>query len=248
MPKSRYSIIDRQGTVYSESGMLLTLKDNFAVEKPRKKKKKWDAGVWLALTPIVIGFLTAFFVKAQTTQLKTETPKLPTQGEPQTQMVEIIPEDIESAPEVVEAAPAVPEVDYYIESISLSEEKQKMLYDAAQEFGIPYELAVAVVWRESDFENIYGDGGKAYGYFQIWPKWHTERANRLGVYDLMDTEGNFRVGCSLLADYIKSCDGDIHKALMVYNMGAGGASKLWRQGITSSKYSRAIVAYMEGLI
>lgn len=248
MPKSRYSVIDRKGTVYSESGMLLTLKDNFAVEKPRKRRKKRDAGLWFALTPILIGFLAVFFVRVQTTQLNKEMPKPTTQTEPQTEIVEVVPEEVEEVPEVSPEAPAVPEVDYYIESISLSEEKQKMLYDAAQEFGIPYELAVAVVWRESDFENIYGDGGKAYGYFQIWPKWHTERANRLGVYDLMDTEGNFRVGCSLLADYIKSCDGDIHKALMVYNMGAGGASKLWRQGITTSKYSRAIVAYMEGLI
>lgn len=243
----RYSVIEKEGSVYDDGGMILTLKDNFAVEKPLKRKKRKDASLWFALTPILIGFLAVFFAKVQTTQVKTETPKTPPQAEPQTETIEIMTEDVESTPEVVEVTPEVPEVDFYIENIPLSKEKQKMLYDASQEFGIPYELAVAVVWRESYFENIYGDGGKAYGYFQIWPKWHTERANRLGVYDLMDTEGNFRVGCSLLADYIKSCNGDIHKALMTYNMGAGGASKLWKQGITSSKYSRAIVAYMEGL-
>ena len=62
----------------------------------------------------------------------------------------------------------------------------------------------------------------------------------------MDTEGNFRVGCSLLADYLKTY-GDTHKALMVYNMGAGGASKAWAAGCTSSCYSRAIVDYMARL-
>lgn len=201
-------------------------------EKFQREKDKYAVKAFIAL---VFAFLLAwgvdYWVMVQNAK-----------NEPKTeQRIEI------TQPAPVEIAPLTEEPDFFNENIPLTYEQQRDLYEAANEFDVPYDLALAVVWQETKFRNVTGDGGNSTGYMQIQKKWHGERMAALGVSDLSDPEGNFRVGCSLLSDYIENCDGDIHMALMEYNMGWPRASKLWKQGITSSEYSRSVVAYMEGL-
>lgn len=64
---------------------------------------------------------------------------------------------------------------------------------------IPYEYVVAIIWHESRFhpDSVNKDTGVK-GLMQISPKWHTQRANDLGVYDLLDPYGNILVGCDIL--------------------------------------------------
>jgi hypothetical protein len=100
----------------------------------------------------------------------------------------------------------------------LSYEEQAALYGACLEFGVDYALAQAVIEQETNFTNVMGDGGKAYGFFQVWPKWHKERMEVLGVTDLMDPESNFRVGCSFLAECIDKYG--LEKGLGYYNSGS----------------------------
>jgi hypothetical protein len=100
----------------------------------------------------------------------------------------------------------------------LSYEEQAALYGACLEFGVDYALAQAVIEQETGFTNVMGDGGKAYGFFQVWPKWHTERMEELGVTDLMDPESNFRVGCSFLSECIDKYG--LEKGLGYYNSGS----------------------------
>lgn len=100
----------------------------------------------------------------------------------------------------------------------LSYEEQAALYGACLEFGVDYALAQAVVEQETNFTNVMGDGGKAYGFFQVWPKWHKERMEELGVTDLMDPESNFRVGCSFLSECIDKYG--LEKGLGYYNSGS----------------------------
>ena len=130
------------------------------------------------------------------------------------------------------------------DDIPLAPELQQALYDAAQYAGIPYTLALAVVHQESGYRNVTGDGGESYGYMQIQEKWHKDRMQKLGVDDLMEPYSNFLVGCTLLGDLLCNNDGDIHMALMAYNMGQAGAE---RTGKSESAYSRAVVQYMEDL-
>ncbi len=241
--ENNYRVVGVQGCVSDPGGMVITLEPICKNTERKKHAKDWEL-----ITRVLIVFFAIIFLGALTLLPCEKNGEKTAQSVPQPENMTSSPAEVVNAADNVVATPVISEKDFYIETVPMSYALQEKLYNASQEFGIPYELAVAVVWRETNFTNSYGDGGKAYGYFQIWPRWHKERANSLGVYDLMDAEGNFRVGCSLLADYIKGCDGDIHKALMTFNMGAGGASKLWRQGITSSEYSRSIVDYMEGLI
>lgn len=145
---------------------------------------------------------------------------------------------------VSDPAPVVSE--YYRADVPLDETEQAYLYDAAEEFGVPYELALAVVWRETEFKNSIGDGGASYGYMQVQPRWWSDLAAELGVSDLLDPEGNFRTGCAILAMYLEKYGGT-HKALMAYNCGEPKASRLWSSGVTSTEYSESVVAYAAAL-
>ncbi len=131
----------------------------------------------------------------------------------------------------------------YWADIPLTYEEQEALHNAADEMGIPYELAASVIWRETNFRNIYGDSGKAHGYMQIHPYHHWDRMQELGVTDLFDPESNFRVGCHFLAELLEKYD-DTHKALMAFNMGEAGAARNWAVGVMSTEYSRSVINFM----
>lgn len=136
-------------------------------------------------------------------------------------------------PEVEEPQEAAPLLIYY--DVPLSRELQDLLRAACEESGVPMELALAVVWEETDFRNLTGDDGESEGYMQVQEKWHRDRMERLGAEDLMDPAGNFRVGCDFLAELL-----DKHPlayALTCYNSG----------DVRVSEYSERVMDYQEAL-
>ena len=108
-------------------------------------------------------------------------------------------------------------VDTNIYNVPLDTETQQLLRDACEESGIDMELALAVIWEETDYRNIIGDDGASFGYMQIQKKWHEDRMERLGVTDLMDPASNFRVGCDYLAELLGRYP--LANALAFYNSG-----------------------------
>lgn len=128
-----------------------------------------------------------------------------------------------------------PESPFYRENIPLDYETQELLYEACGETGIRYELALAMVWRETTFRNVVGDGGESYGYMQVQPKWHADRMTRLGVDDLMDPAGNFRVGLDYMAELLDKYE--LPEALTAYNTGSPG----------HNQYADDVIGYMEEL-
>ena len=121
---------------------------------------------------------------------------------------------------------------YLRDDIPLDYETQMLLYGACLEFGVDYDLALAVIEQETNFKNIMGDGGSAYGYFQIWPKWHIDRMAELGVTDLNDPESNFRVGCHFLRECIDKYG--VERGLGYYNSGKA----------VVTRYSRSVLEKM----
>lgn len=117
---------------------------------------------------------------------------------------------------------------YLRDDIPLSYELQAMLYGACKEFEIEYTIALAMIEQETNFKNIMGDGGKAYGYFQVWIKWHKDRMAQLGVTDLMDPEGNFRVALHFMRENLDRY-GSLEDALSYYNTGAPGQTRYSRE-------------------
>lgn len=131
---------------------------------------------------------------------------------------------------VVSAAPVAPVVtvapvaeepetpEWYMEDLPLDPELQNALWDACQEFGIDYPLALAVIKQETRFQNLIGDGGDSIGYFQVQPYWWGDLMESIGVEDLTDPAQNFRTGCAVLRDLLDRY-GNVTDALTAYNPG-----------------------------
>lgn len=126
------------------------------------------------------------------------------------------PKQIKPATESAETGEV--EQDCHSDDIPLTYKEQDLLLAACEEFDVPYALALGLIEKESRFQNISGDNGASAGYMQIQQKWHWVRMERLGVMDLMEPYGNFRVGCDLLSE-LHGKYGNWDLALTVYNMG-----------------------------
>lgn len=122
---------------------------------------------------------------------------------------------------------------YFREDVPLDGDTQALLRAACEETGIPYELALAVIRQETEFRNVVGDDGRSVGYMQVQRRWHEARMARLGVTDLTDPYGNFRVGCDYLAELLGQYT--LEEALTAYNSGKPG----------KSTYASSVLAYME---
>lgn len=144
---------------------------------------------------------------------------------------EEIPEGFEN--ELIEAA--LFESGYFCSKVPLDGDTQAFLRAACEEFDVPFELVLAIIHQETDFQNIAGDGGKSVGYMQIQPRWNRDRMERLGVVDLFNPYDNFRVGCDLLSELLSKYD--VESALTAYNRGTPGRSN----------YAKSVIAYMETL-
>lgn len=119
---------------------------------------------------------------------------------------------------------------------------QKYTFDTCVEYGIEqhYELILAMMWQESNFSTDVVSSTNDYGIMQINSCNHKALKEKLNFVDIMEPENNIESGIYLISNLLKKYD-NRHKALMAYNMGEGGAKRLWRRGIYSSSYSRGIV-------
>lgn len=111
---------------------------------------------------------------------------------------------------------------FYDERIPLDETTQAEVCYAAQLAEIDPYLAFAVIWQETNFQNVIGDGGDSLGYMQVQPKWHEDRMERLGCDDLMMPYENFIVGCDFLGELLASHS--LENALTYYNAGYYGCN------------------------
>lgn len=145
----------------------------------------------------------------------------------------------------VEAEPQ-PEQTAPIYDISLSIELQEYTYNRCEELGlvapgVDYQTVLALMSKESGYTADAVSGTGDYGIMQINTVNHGWLREELGITDFLDAEQSIDAGTEMLARLSEKY-GDPHKVLMAYNMGEGGAAKLWAQGITSSEYSRDIMA------
>lgn len=123
----------------------------------------------------------------------------------------------------------------------LPEELQEYTYYICQHCGIEFELAMAVMCTESDFDTEALSGTGDYGLMQINEIALPELADKLGITDITDPYQNIRGGVYILGSYAEKYD-DKALVLMAYNMGDYGASTLWEQGIHSTAYTEKVLS------
>lgn len=136
---------------------------------------------------------------------------------------------------------------YYSEAVPMCYEWQDFMRTYCAAYSCPYSLALAVAETETHFDmDAVGTVGEV-GIMQLSPgpggAYH-EALQEITRLDPTTPCGNIAAGCYLLGKYLQDY-GDIEKAAMAYNMGVGGAVQTWKNGITSTEYSRKVIAAAE---
>ena len=145
--------------------------------------------------------------------------------------VEIVPvEEPEEA--VAENATVYP--------VPLDEELQLFIIGLCEDHHIDPAVVFCMIHQESTFDaSKIGDGGNALGLLQIWPKWHSDRMQKLGCEDLLDPYQNVTVGIDYYAECLEKYDGDNAKALTAYNQGSYNG--------TINKHAKAVLAKLDAM-
>ena len=118
--------------------------------------------------------------------------------------------------------------------------------EMTEAYDLPAGLLLAVAETESDF-NPSCVTGKCRGLMQIHSSYAGAFARAAGMedYDLLDPADSLRIAGYLLSDYMTRYEGDLHFALMAYNLGEYGALAKLAGGVDQTGYSRKVVERME---
>lgn len=188
--------------------------------RPRRRRRRYlGAGiVTFAAAALVTGVVACSLPTEEPPELQLPTPvvAIPIESLEPTDL-QVWEEDPYESEKIEQA---LVEQGYFRDDVPLSYEDQDFLHTACQESGVPYALALAVIERETQFQNLVGDDGASLGYMQVQERWHWDRMERLGVTDLMNPFGNFRVGCDFLAELLEKYP--TQEALTAYNSGSPG--------------------------
>ena len=142
-----------------------------------------------------------------------------------------------------ETAPAPVAEIVTLYDVPLSVELQLFIIDLCEQKHIDPAIVLAMAEIESGYQaGIMGDNGHAYGLLQVQARWHRERMERLGCYDLLDPFQNVTVAVDYLAYCIEYNGGNVEMGLVAYNAGQAGAEAGWfNHGVYSSDYSRKVL-------
>jgi len=124
----------------------------------------------------------------------------------------IVPVDVQSV-EIQNTEP----IASLLYDIPLSDSDQLLIREISNQFGIDYELLLAIIKTESEFKpNDVGDNGNSLGILQVQPQWWTSNFNAYECKDWFDIRDNVTVGCSIL-QYLYQHYGETIKVLNAYN-------------------------------
>lgn len=101
----------------------------------------------------------------------------------------------------------------------------QLIKDAAQEFGVEWQLVAALAWSESSFNPRAESNAGAKGLMQLMPPTWNEWSAKVGGIDIFKPSHNLRVGTAYLAWLIRYFKGDIYKAVVAYNFGVGNVEQ-----------------------
>lgn len=159
-----------------------------------------------------------------------------------------VPEEGEDPMEAEKIEEALLAQGYFSLAVPMPFEYQDYMRTYCAAYGCPYPLALAVAEVESHFDMDAAGAAGEVGIMQLNPgpggSYHAEIQAATGL-DPTTPSGNIAGGCYKLGQYMAEFQ-DAGKAAMAYNMGHAGAMEAWAAGITSTGYSDAVLAAMEG--
>lgn len=147
--------------------------------------------------------------------------------------------------------PYDPDLGIIYDNIPLSEELQRYTYDLCRESDVRYEMILALMYRESRFQqnatNLNDDGTYDHGLCQINDVTLGFMAER-GLTNPYDPYENIKMGVTLLQYHLDNNGGNEQDALMAYQYGATGADLKASQGIFTSDAVELLYQYEEDIV
>lgn len=141
----------------------------------------------------------------------------------------------------IQITPAVQAKTY--RDIPLSHELQDIADKACEDYKIPQDVLYAVMKVESGYK-VDAQNGSCYGLMQIHTINMEYLSSNIGTTDLTDPEQNIQAGAFILGGYLEKYS--LTDSLMAYNLGEGGAKRLWKQGIHETGYTKKVLESIEG--
>lgn len=126
---------------------------------------------------------------------------------------------------------------YY--DVPLSLELQDHIRMQCDDAGIDFELVLAVMQIESNYQFDVISSTHDHGIMQINEVNHDELKNKLNVTDFLDPYDCTTAGIYMLSNY-KWCENET-QMLMCYNMGEAGAKEAWSKGIYETNYTKKVL-------
>lgn len=139
--------------------------------------------------------------------------------------------EVVEQPESITSTNTTEEYNDLLDNVPLSADLQHYVLNLCSEYGLDPAVVFAVMYCESRF-NVNASNEVCTGLMQLHKSYFSG--------DLYDPYNNAKQGIQFLAELYNE-HGDYHMALMCYNMGSGGASKYFNQGIYTSSYSRKVL-------
>lgn len=138
------------------------------------------------------------------------------------------------------------DADFHAVDCALDTDVQEFTYYLSYGYNIDFYLLMALMEQESmyDADTISSTGD--YGLMQINKCNHEWLSEELGITDFLDPYQNVMAGTYEIHRLFEKYD-DTNKVLMAYNMGEGGARKLWNQGIYETNYTRSVAEKYEAM-
>lgn len=130
------------------------------------------------------------------------------------------------------------------EDESLTPDLQYRCWEMGKKYNVPKEIIMAIAYRESTYRpSLISADGHDYGLCQIRDVNHDRVNKAVGrKLDYLNGEDSIEACAFMLSElYQKYSANGWHYILMSYNGGEGYSRKLAKQGIYSSKYSRAVL-------
>lgn len=129
-------------------------------------------------------------------------------------------------------------MEYY--DVPLASDLQDLIFSECSSRNVPPDLVVALIGVESGYNPSMVSKTNDYGLMQINACHREFFRKKLQITDLLDERQNIRAGVYMLSGIVGRYS-DMNQALMVYNCGEAGAKRLWKQGVTSTAYSRKVI-------
>lgn len=136
------------------------------------------------------------------------------------------------------------DADFQAVDCALDVDVQEFTYYLSYGYNIDFYLLMALMEQESMYEADAVSSSGDYGLMQINKCNHEWLSEELGITDFLDPYQNVTAGTYEIHRLFEKY-GDTNKVLMAYNMGEGGARRLWNQGIYETDYTRSIAEKYE---